>query len=271
LDLHGSTEDYFRAKASLFRPGLAAFGVTNLDDAHGRLLADIAPIEMVGFSAADATAVEVGVDRVRFTWRGEQIAVAMGGSFNVMNALAAATTATVLGVEVQTIAAGLASAEPVPGRFERIARDGSVVVVDYAHTPDGLQQVIAAARDVAGDGRLLLVFGCGGDRDHAKRPQMGEVAARLADVVVVTSDNPRSEPPLGIIDDVISGMPPDARDRVTVEPDRRAAIAKAIAEAGTGDIVIVAGKGHETTQIVGTQVLDFDDRQVVRQLLGVAQ
>jgi len=244
--------------------------VTNLDDAHGRLLFDAAPIEMVGFSAADATDVEVGVDRVQFTWRDERVMVGLGGSFNVMNALAAATAADVLGLDVATIAAGLAAVEPVPGRFERISGDGFDVVVDYAHTPDALEQVIAAARQVAGDGRVLVVFGCGGDRDHAKRPRMGDVAARLADFVVVTSDNPRSEPPLGIIDDVINGIPNGNREHVPVEPDRAAAIALAIGAARDGDVVVIAGKGHETTQVVGTNVLDFDDRRVVRQIVEAA-
>ena len=270
LDLHRTAEDYFRAKASLFRPDLAAVGVTNLDDAHGRLLFDAAPIEMVGFSAADATDVEVGVDGVQFTWRDERVMVGLGGSFNVMNALAAATAADVLGLDVATIAAGLAAVEPVPGRFERISGDGFDVVVDYAHTPDALEQVIAAARQVAGDGRVLVVFGCGGDRDHAKRPRMGDVAARLADFVVVTSDNPRSEPPLGIIADVINGIRNGNREHVTVEPDRAAAIELAIGAARDGDVVVIAGKGHETTQVVGTNVLDFDDRRVVRQIVEAA-
>lgn len=267
LDLHRTAEDYFRAKASLFTPDLSALGVTNLDDAHGRLLFDAAPIEMVGFSVADASDVEVDVDELRFTWRGQRIVVGLGGAFNVMNALAAATTAGSLGIDEATIAAGLAGVEPVPGRFERIVADGFDVVVDYAHTPDGLEQVIAAARQVA-RGRVVLVFGCGGDRDHAKRPRMGAVAAQFADRVVVTSDNPRSESPLGIIDDVMNGIPANQRQRVTVEPDRAAAIALAIDAAGDGDVVVVAGKGHESTQVIGSTVVDFDDRQVVRQILG---
>ncbi len=275
LDLHHTAEEYFRAKASLFDPQLSAIGVTNVDDAHGRLLLDASPIEMVGFSLADAADVEVGASSHSFTWRGAHLEVGLGGAFNVMNTLAAGTTAAVLGIGVPTIAAGLAEVGPVPGRFERVDTEsgaararGIDVIVDYAHTPDGLEQVIAAARRVVPRGRVLLVFGCGGDRDHAKRPQMGAVAVRLADWVAVTSDNPRSERPLAIIHDVLHGMLPAERAKVVVEPDRREAIATALAAARPGDLVLVAGKGHETTQTIGAEVIEFDDREVVRELLG---
>jgi UDP-N-acetylmuramoyl-L-alanyl-D-glutamate--2,6-diaminopimelate ligase len=157
----------------------------------------------------------------------------------------------------------------VPGRFERIAATGRgfEVIVDYAHTPEGLEELIGAARRVQPDGRVLLVFGCGGDRDHAKRPQMGVTSVRLADWVAVTSDNPRSESPLAIIDEVLNGMLPAERSGVLVEPDRRRAIAAALTAARPGDIVLVAGKGHETSQTIGDDVIEFDDRAVVRQLL----
>ncbi len=271
LDLHGSAQAYFRAKARLFTPELSAVGVTNIDDAHGRLLRDAAPIPIVPFSAVDATDVEVSASAHVFTWRGERVTVGLGGSFNVMNSLAAATAAATLGIDAATIAAGLGAAGPVPGRFEQfVAPAGScrgvVAIVDYAHTPDGLENVLTAARDVA-PGRVIVVFGCGGDRDRAKRPHMGSIAVRFADRVVVTSDNPRSESPAAIIDDVMAGVPPEARDDVTVEPDRAAAIELAIAEAHAGDVVVVAGKGHETTQTIGDRVTEFDDREVVRALL----
>jgi UDP-N-acetylmuramoyl-L-alanyl-D-glutamate--2,6-diaminopimelate ligase len=268
LDLHGSAQAYFRAKARLFTPELAAVGVTNIDDAHGRLLRDAGTIPTVPFSAIDATDVQVAADSHAFTWRGQRIEVGLGGSFNVMNSLAAATTATLLGVSPEDIAAGLRAAGPVAGRFERVGADGSGVtaVVDYAHTPDGLGEVLTAARAVAA-GRVIIVFGCGGDRDRAKRPQMGAVAARLADLVVVTSDNPRSERPAAIIDDVMAGVAWAARGHVTVEPDRAAAIAIALDAAHAGDVVVVAGKGHETTQTIGDRVIEFDDRVVVRDLL----
>jgi len=269
LDLHGTPEAYFRAKARLFTPELSAIGVANADDAHGRLLLDAAPIEMVPFSMADASDVVIGADRHELTWRGERLAVGMGGAFNVSNTLAAATVAAVLGIEPPTIAAGLAAAAVVPGRFERIlprAGDGGgvVAIVDYAHTPEGLSEVVSAARAVTSE-RVIVVFGAGGDRDHAKRPRMGKVVAALADVTVVTSDNPRSEDPAAIIDAVLSGIPD--RSSVVVEPDRAAAITAAIEMARQGDVVVVAGKGHETTQTIGDRTVPFDDRDVVRRAL----
>jgi UDP-N-acetylmuramoyl-L-alanyl-D-glutamate--2,6-diaminopimelate ligase len=271
LDLHGTVEAYFRAKARLFTPELAAIGVANADDPHGRLLLDAAPIEMVPFCLADAGDLVVTVDHHELSWRGERLSVALGGAFNVANTLAAATTAATLGVTSADIAAGLAAAGPVPGRFERVVGPGGdddvIVIVDYAHTPDGLAEVIAAARAIA-KGRVVIVFGAGGDRDHPKRPRMGAVAAAGADRVVVTSDNPRSEDPDAIIDAVLSGVDPHLRAGVVVEPDRAAAIALAVGGAAPGDVVVVAGKGHETTQAIGDRVVPFDDREVVRRLLA---
>ena len=266
LDLHGTAEEYFRAKARLFSPALADIGVTNVDDAHGRLLFDAAPIDMVAYALDDATDIEVTATRHRFSWRGRTVSVGIGGGFNVNNSIAAATTAATLGIDLDAIVDGLATASPVPGRFEIVesddGRDGGItVVVDYAHTPDGLANVIAAGREVADSGgKVIVVFGCGGDRDRSKRPQMGATAAELADAVVVTSDNPRSEAPMAIIDAVLAGIGPDDRRRVVVEPDRATAIDLAVERAGRGDVIIVAGKGHERTQTIGDRVVDFDDR-----------
>jgi UDP-N-acetylmuramoyl-L-alanyl-D-glutamate--2,6-diaminopimelate ligase len=271
LDLHGTAEEYFRAKARLFTPELSAVGISNADDPHGQLLLDAATIEMVPFSLADAGDLVVTADHHTLTWRGVRLTVGLGGAFNVANTLAAATTAAALGVDVAAIAAGLAAAAAVPGRFERVrgtdGRDDVAVIVDYAHTPDGLTEVLAAARAVTA-GRVIVVFGAGGDRDHPKRPRMGAAAAAGADQVVVTSDNPRSEDPAAIISDVLSGMDPTDRRRVAVEPDRAAAIALAIAGADAGDVVVVAGKGHETTQTIGDRIVPFDDREVVRRILS---
>ena len=271
LDLHGTVEEYFRAKARLFTPELAAIGVSNRDDPHGQLLLDAATIEMVPYSLADASDVVVTTDHHELTWRGVRLVVPLGGAFNVANTLAAATTAATLGVDGPTIAAGLAAADAVPGRFERVrgaaGRDDVVVIVDYAHTPDGLTEVLAAARAVTA-GRVIVVFGAGGDRDQSKRPRMGAAAAAGADRVVVTSDNPRSEDPDAIIGAVLSGVDPGDRPRVAVEPDRAAAIALAIATAAAGDVVVVAGKGHETTQTTGGRAEPFDDREVVRRVLA---
>jgi UDP-N-acetylmuramoyl-L-alanyl-D-glutamate--2,6-diaminopimelate ligase len=164
---------------------------------------------------------------------------------------------------------GLQSAAAVPGRFEPVdAGQPFAVVVDYAHTPDGLTEALRAARIAAPAGRLIVVFGCGGDRDAEKRPLMGAAAAALADAIVVTSDNPRSEDPAAIIDATVRGVPDDYRRNVVTEPDRRAAIAIALSMARPGDVVVVAGKGHERTQTIGTAVVDFDDRVVARELLG---
>jgi UDP-N-acetylmuramoyl-L-alanyl-D-glutamate--2,6-diaminopimelate ligase len=195
--------------------------------------------------------------------------VGLGGSFNVDNAIAAATVAGLLGCAAGDIAAGLGSMSAVPGRFEAVdAGQDFGVVVDYAHTPDGLTAVLAAAREVTGSHRVIVVFGCGGDRDATKRPLMGRAAVDNADAVVITSDNPRGEDPDAIIAAIRSGIPATMVDVVTVEPDRRAAIGIALAMATPGDLVVIAGKGHETTQTVGTTVSQFDDRAVARELLG---
>jgi UDP-N-acetylmuramoyl-L-alanyl-D-glutamate--2,6-diaminopimelate ligase len=270
LDLHESVEAYFRAKASLFDPSLCDVGVANHDDPYGQLLLDAASIDMVGFGRGDASDVAVGVDRHEFTWRGQRIIVPIGGNFNVMNSLAALTVASVLGIEPDVAARGLAAVAAVPGRFERVsdpARDPIAVVVDYAHTPDGLEELLRAARAVAPGGRVIAVFGAAGDRDVEKRAPMGAIGARLADVAIVTSDNPRGEDPLTIVEAVAAGSDAADRPKIRLEVDRRAAIALAISAARPGDIVVIAGKGHETTQTIGRDIRPFDDRVVARELL----
>jgi UDP-N-acetylmuramoyl-L-alanyl-D-glutamate--2,6-diaminopimelate ligase len=268
LDYHGTMEAYFAAKASLFEPGRVQHGVVNLDNPHGRLLADTVTVPVTGFSLGDLSELRVGASHSTFRWHGVDVEINLGGRFNVTNALGAATAAAALGIEPQVIAAGLRAAAPVPGRFESVdAGQPFSLVVDYAHTPDGLVQVLSAARDVAVGARVLVVFGCGGDRDATKRPAMGQAAAELADLAVITSDNPRSEDPDAIIAAVRSGIVSPSRARVLIEPDRRRAIGLAIAEAEPGDVVVVAGKGHESTQTIGDQVRPFDDRVVARELL----
>ncbi len=268
LDLHGTQERYFAAKARLFRPELSDVGVVNIDDPHGRLLLDVGAIPTIGFSSADVTNVEVSAVDHSYDWRDQHITVPLGGEFNVMNSLAAATACERLGISTSTISRGLATVPPVPGRFEAIiAGQPFAVIVDYAHTPDGLEKAILASRSVAGDSAVLVVFGCGGDRDREKRPLMGAVASRLADHVVITSDNPRSEDPMEIINATMEGVDPDYRGRVVMEPDRRRAIEIAVRRAQSGDVVLIAGKGHELTQTIADQVLDFDDRAVARELL----
>jgi UDP-N-acetylmuramoyl-L-alanyl-D-glutamate--2,6-diaminopimelate ligase len=268
LDLHGSVEAYFRAKARLFTPAMSDAAVVNADDTHGRLLIDAADVPTTAYSLSDVTDVDVGATSTRCRWRGHEVRLALGGEFNLSNALAAATAASLLGVDDGTIASGLSTARPVRGRFEPVdAGQDFTVVVDYSHKPDALESVLRTARQVAAGGRVLVTFGCGGDRDPSKRPEMGRIAAEQADVVVVTSDNPRSEDPLAIIDSIVDGVAARYRHRVCVEPDRRAAIAAVLREARAGDIVIIAGKGHETTQTIGSDVLPFDDRAVALEML----
>lgn len=266
LDYHPDMDSYFEAKASLFTPGYADSAVVNLDDPRGEELARRALVPTEGYSLADAVDVEVGARRCRFRWRGEPVDLPLGGRFNVSNALAAATAAAQLGLEPAAVAAGLSSAPPVPGRFEPIDEGQPfAVIVDYSHKPGALEGALAAAREVAGGGRVILVVGAGGDRDHTKRPEMGEVAGRMADRVLLTSDNPRGEDPLAIIESIRRGLRPDADH--SVEPDRRTAIESAVGEAQPGDLVLIAGKGHEAVQVVGDEVLPFDDREVARAAL----
>jgi len=272
LDYHGSMAAYFRAKASLFEPARCARAVVNSDDRYGRLLMDAASVPTEAFCLADAIDLELGPTSSSFSWRGHPVRLEVGGLFNVMNSLAAATAAVGLGASPAAIASGLSNAGAVPGRFEVVdAGQPFSVVVDYAHTPAGLEQVLRAARLVAGPGRVTVVFGCGGDRDKSKRPVMGALAARLADRAILTTDNPRHEDPMAVIADVRAGLAdlagPSEWAKLEVEPDRRAAIASALADARPGDVVVIAGKGHETTQVVGDRSVPFDDRLVARQEL----
>ena len=267
LDYHQTMEAYFEAKARLFDPAFTDQAVVNLDSPYGRLLSDSAKVPTVGFRLDDADDLELGPQGSRFTWRGHPVTLSLGGRFNVANALAAAEAAVAVGIDPAVVARGLSQPLVVPGRFELVeAGQPFPVIVDYAHTPDGLEQLLAATRDVVDPGgRVLVVFGCGGERDATKRPAMGEVAARLADQVVLTADNSRGEPTAAIIEAVRQGYDrtTDRRARaLVVEPDRRAAIREALAAAGPGDAVVIAGKGHETTQVLGDVTLDFDDRVV---------
>ena len=266
LDFHHTLDAYFAAKASLFTPDRCAAAVVNVDDPWGRRLTEELSIPWQPVSLEFVDDIEIHADRARCRWQDVELLVPLGGRFNLMNAVTAAVTAHALGVSTTAIAEGLSQAGPVAGRFEPVdAGQPFHVFVDYAHTPDGLEHVLRSAREIAGQRRVLVVFGAGGDRDHSKRGPMGAVAARLADQAVLTSDNPRSEDPSAIIDDVLEGI--EDRSRVIVEPDRRAAIDVALRRAGAGDVVVIAGKGHETTQTTGEVVVDFDDRAVARELM----
>ncbi|MHB8670567.1 MAG: Mur ligase family protein, partial [Acidimicrobiales bacterium] len=265
LDYHGDMERYFRAKAALFSPERAATAVVNADDPYGRLLLDSARVPTRPFSLDEAVDLEVGSWGSSFRLDGQRTRLAIGGSHNVLNALAAAAAARELGVPPAAVSEGLSAVSSIPGRWEAVEEGQAfTVLVDYAHTPAALEAVLHAARPPAGS-RLLVVFGCGGDRDATKRPAMGEVASRMTDLAVLTSDNPRHEEPGAIIAEVLSGVA-DA-DHVRIEPDRRAAIELAFGHARPGDVVVIAGKGHETTQDLGNHVEDFDDRETARNAL----
>jgi UDP-N-acetylmuramoyl-L-alanyl-D-glutamate--2,6-diaminopimelate ligase len=270
LDFHGGMEDYFRSKRALFEMGPKA-SIVNVDDPYGRRLAE--EFECTTFSAegvdADFVARDVSFDAggATFTIVGSDgetpVRTALPGHFNVANALGAFVAAIALGVEPETAAAGLGGAGRVPGRFEPVDEgQGFAVLVDYAHTPDSLESVLAAARRLT-EGRVISVFGAGGDRDRDKRPKMGRAGAELSDLAIVTSDNPRSEDPEAIVAEVASGA--GGGGEVEVEVDRRAAIALALARAREGDTVVIAGKGHEQGQeFEDGRKVPFDDREVAR-------
>lgn len=275
LDFHATMEEYFAAKRLLFEQGGDATRVVNLDDEYGRRLAG--EFECVTFSAAgeaaDYSAHEVEFDTAgaRFQARTPhgQLALRTGlpGAFNVANALGALAAAVALGVEPEAAAAGLEQAARVPGRFEPIDEGQEfAVLVDYAHTPDSMENVLRAARRLT-SGRVISVFGAGGDRDRDKRPKMGRAGGELSDLAVVTSDNPRSEDPAAIVAEVAAGAEGRAAE-VAVELDRRAAIALALGRAGAGDTVVIAGKGHEQGQeFEDGRKVPFDDRDVAREEL----
>ncbi len=274
LDFHGSMEAYFAAKASLFSPARTEAAVVWADDPYGARLVEAAEVPTLAVGSADAKDVEVGLSRTSFTWRGHTVTVALTGRLQVANVLLAAEAAVRLGLSPLEVAAALATAPAVPGRLEVVVGAGPPgppfsVLVDYAHTPAALEAALRSARDLAAPGaRVLVVFGCGGERDPSKRPAMGEVAARLADVVVVTSDNPRGEDPASIAEAVLAGVPAGAASATAV-PGRPEAVQAALEAAGPGDVVVVAGKGHERVQEVAGRHLAMDDRQLVRQALGL--
>jgi UDP-N-acetylmuramoyl-L-alanyl-D-glutamate--2,6-diaminopimelate ligase len=300
LDFHAGFEDYFRAKAKLFTPAYSAVGVVNVADRYGRRLVTEATVPVTTFCAdagsgaypqAEWRAADVrcGADGSTFRVIGPggveaDASVTLPGPFNVANALAAIVALVEAGVDLADAVSGVAACPGVPGRLQRVPlppggttpRTPRVsagqpdAFVDYSHKPGAVEAVLTALRPVT-SGELIVVLGCGGDRDRGKRPLMGAAAARLADVAIFTSDNPRSEDPLGILDEMLHGVlgvPHGERARLIIEPDRAAAIDLAVAMAGKGDVVLVAGKGHETGQYVGGTVLPFDDAEVTAAALA---
>jgi UDP-N-acetylmuramoyl-L-alanyl-D-glutamate--2,6-diaminopimelate ligase len=287
LDFHGTMDTYRETKRRLFallaagpKPGRTA--VVNADDPSGVSMVAGLPLAALTYGIREPADVRParwssGAEGIRMsvqTPAGDlDIASPLVGEHNVMNLLAAAGVGVALEMAPQAIGRALGSVGSVPGRFERVeAGQPFLVVVDYAHTPDALERTLETARKLVGTGgRLGVVFGCGGDRDRGKRPLMGAIAARLCDHVWITSDNPRSEPPEAIIADIVAGIQGGPMDRHETLPDRKVAIQRALAWARAGDVVVIAGKGHETYQVIGSEVFPFDDRaQALAALAGRA-
>jgi UDP-N-acetylmuramoyl-L-alanyl-D-glutamate--2,6-diaminopimelate ligase len=275
LNTHGTMDAYFDAKAMLFDTAYTDRAVINVDDAYGRRLREQigSSLDVVTYGDdADISAhdVQLGSDGSRATlrtpWGDVEIATTLVGRYNVSNCMCALGLAVQSGFVLDDTLRGMASLGHVPGRLENVdAGQPFLALVDYAHTPDALDNALRACRELA-SGRVIVVFGCGGDRDKAKRPLMGEAATRLADLTFVTSDNPRSEDPAAIVEDVAIGAARGGGAYRTVV-DRREAIAAALAAAGEGDVVLIAGKGHEQGQQFADRTIPFDDRDVVRELL----
>ena len=275
LDFHGSMDEYFKAKKSLFdNLSVEGVAITNRDDEHGSAIVKDSKATTTGYgiaSTADFTAhdIRVSVNGTSFSvlhdGMKQSVSSSLIGRFNVANILAAYATASVLGIDDKDIIAGIERTKSVRGRFESIVSPkGWTAVVDYAHTPDALENSLQAIRDILpaeSNSKVITVFGCGGNRDRGKRPQMAKIASRLSDITVVTSDNPRKEDPHEIIDEVMAGMEPGTN--ASAEVDRRKAITMALKLAAPGDVVLIAGKGHEDYQIIGDTKIPFDDREEV--------
>ena len=261
LDYHLTMEDYFSAKQSLFNSARTSCAVVNTDTSYGRRLAEEmdAGISVLTCSRSDAEAVELSLSRTRFAWKGREMSLKLLGDLAIENAVTAATAAQELEISLGDIEAGLAAVPQVPGRFEVVRSEPAAIIVDFAHTPEALQLTLQGCADIAPDADIIVVFGCGGDRDKAKRPLMGEAAGSLASRIILTSDNPRSENAEEIVRQIAAGI---TDTPFAAELNRRSAIKQALLEAKPGDIVLIAGKGHEQTQQIGEQILPFDDRSV---------
>ena len=265
LDYHGTMESYFLAKAKLFTPEYAQRAVIWCDDSYGQRLAEATHLGVTPVRRVDAADVMTSLAGTTFFWRNHLVNTPLVGGYNVDNALMAMTIVSALGGSDVDIARAMADVRGVRGRFEVIHERDIDIVIDYAHTPVGLRRLLLDVRTLAPSARVVTVFGCGGDRDRTKRPEMGAVASELSDAAIVTSDNPRSESPDDIIDAIMAGVRPGAAvQRIS---DRREAIVEALALATPGDVVVIAGKGHETTQTIGDVVVNFDDAAVARELL----
>ncbi len=269
LDFHGTMENYFLAKKKLFE--MCKFGVINCDDEYGqRLIKDCkCPLTSYGIQGGDLAAdnIEYSSNGISFDCAGRRFSLSIPGKFSVYNALTAIGICKQCGVSDEVIISALKSTEGIKGRSEVVDCGGDyTLLIDYAHTPDGLSNILNSVRGFA-KGRIVVVFGCGGDRDSTKRPKMGKVAGRLADFCIVTSDNPRSEEPDAIIRDILGGMDDAMAEYVVIE-NRRDAIEYAITHAKTDDVIVLAGKGHEDYQILKDKTIHFDEREIVRDILA---
>ena len=288
LDYHKTKEDYLTAKAELFQAlSPDAVAVLNKQSPEAELIAKQTQAKILWYAitptacrrkpavGADITAQIESMDIsgtvfiMEYAGQTQKVNTLLLGLYNVSNSLAAAGLCLAAGFDLQTIAAGLSALQTIPGRLEKIDGGDSCVIIDYAHTDDALKNVLSTLKPLC-KGKLRVVFGCGGDRDRTKRPRMARVAEQLADFIIVTSDNPRTERPTDIIDEIIAGFEKPDSQTIVVEPDRKKAIELAIEAAGGDDIVLIAGKGHETYQIVGEQKFDFSDKEVAQQCLGLS-
>ena len=280
LDYHITMDNYFEAKALLFR-GLTEgdFAVINADDEYAQRFLSVIPEGVKKYTYGIKKDADVIAKEIHFSLNGAEFTLClkregeeypvnlhMNGMFSVYNVLASVTASIAMGIDIKTALKALENVKGVAGRFEVVAKK-PLVIVDYAHTPDGLENVLKSAREITPkDGKLICLFGCGGDRDATKRPKMGAIAERLADKIVITSDNPRSEDPQQIITDIIAGLKNVNTETVTVEPDRGQAISLLKTIAGNNDVVVIAGKGHENYQILKDRTIHFDDREKARKV-----
>lgn len=282
LDYHITMDNYFKAKALLFEHlKEGSFAVVNADDEYGDRFISVVPKDVNVYTYGVRQQSDVMAKNINFSLNGAEfiliengkehkVNLHMNGMFSVYNVLAAVTAALAAGIDIQTALKALQNVKGVAGRFEVVAKK-PLVIVDYAHTPDGLENVLKSAREITPeDGRLICLFGCGGDRDATKRPKMGAIAEKLADKIVITSDNPRTEDPQTIITDIIAGLKSVNTESVIVEPDRGTAIGLLKTIANNNDVVVIAGKGHEDYQILKDKTIHFDDREEARKVFEVS-
>jgi len=277
LDYHKSQDNYLAAKTKLFEKlSVDATAVLNKDCPHAEIISKKTKAKILWYGLEKSADLQAKIQKLDlagsvfelvYNGQKQKVTTSLAGKYNICNCLAAAGLALAAGFDLAQIATGIANLKTIPGRLERIESDGVSVIIDYAHTDDALKNVLSTLKPLC-KGRLTAVFGCGGDRDTGKRPRMAAVAEKLADKVIITSDNPRSEQPAAIIGEIVTGLDNPAADTILVEPDREKAIERAIANAEPNDIVLIAGKGHEAHQIIGTGKIAFSDFKMAEKYLA---